>query len=179
MQRNVEGEYKPVAWWDDLGYPSFEEEEKDDFPRTGQVVKHYRENKMDDAGHAWTQIKLAKALKISESAVVEIENLDVRLGIDRRERLCQLLDIPPILLGIRTRAEIQRLVEERRSQNGAPVVSSAPSPFWWVTLGYPQFAPGKRWVLSPHRGSSQTVSWASNGQRQTVDTKGPSQSPKP
>ena len=139
MQRNVEGEYKPVAWWDHLGYPSFEEEEKDDFPRTGQVVKHYRENKMDDALKAWTQIKLAKALKISESAVVEIENLDVRLGIDRRERLCQLLDIPPILLGIRTCAEIQRQVEERR----AGVVSSAPSPFWWVTLGYPSFAPGK------------------------------------
>jgi hypothetical protein len=30
------------------------------------VVKHYRENKMDDAGHAWTQKRLAEVLDVTE-----------------------------------------------------------------------------------------------------------------
>src|SRR5579859_3748876 len=131
-----------MVWWVALGYPSFEDG-KDGFPRTGQVIKYYRENKMDEERRAWTQIRIEKELKISESAVVEIENLDVRLGFDRRERLCELLGIPPLLLGIRTRAEIEKQVQERRATQATPGVLSTPSPLWWVELGYPPFAQGR------------------------------------
>lgn len=130
-----------MSWWVDLGYPSFEEG-RGGFPRTGQVIKHYRENKLDDAGKAWTQIRLAKELKITDKAVGEIENLDTNIDVDRRERLCQLFDIPAILLGIRTREEILKMVEERRAKQATAVVSATLSSLWWIELGYPPFAPG-------------------------------------
>jgi transcriptional regulator with XRE-family HTH domain len=133
-----------MCWWAELGYPSFEEG-KGDFPRTGQVVKHYRENKMDDAGHAWTQKRLAEVLDVTEKTIGEIENRDAVLDFDRRQRLSQLFDIPPCLLGIRAREEILKMVEEKRAKKGASVVSTAVSPplLWWIELGYPAFAPGK------------------------------------
>src|SRR5579859_2588686 len=130
-----------MSWWVDLGYPPFEEG-RGGFPRTGQVVKHYRENKMDDAGKAWTQVRLARELKVTNKAVGEVENLDTNIDVDRRERLCLLFDIPAILLGIRTREEILKMVEERRTEQATSVVSSALYPLWWVELGYPPFAPG-------------------------------------
>jgi hypothetical protein len=61
----IEREMENMCWWSELGYPSFEEG-KGGFPRTGQVVKHYRENKMDDAGRAWTQKRLAEVLDVTE-----------------------------------------------------------------------------------------------------------------
>jgi DNA-binding XRE family transcriptional regulator len=133
-----------MSWWTDLGYPDFEEG-KGDFPRTGQVVKHYRENKTDDAGHAWTQKRLASVLDVTEKTIGEIENRDAVLEFDRRQRLCQLFDIPSILLGIRTREEICKMVEERRSKNTVSVVeSSSPlSTVWWIELGYHAFDLGK------------------------------------
>jgi transcriptional regulator with XRE-family HTH domain len=133
-----------MSWWTELGYPSFEEG-KGGFPRTGQVVKHYRENKIDDDGHAWTQKRLAEVLDVTEKTIGEIENRDAVLDFDRRQRLCQLFAIPPILLGIRTREEILKMVEEQRAKKGASVVSMAvSSPHQrWVELGYPAFAVGR------------------------------------
>jgi transcriptional regulator with XRE-family HTH domain len=138
-------EREKMVWWVELGYPPFEEEKDGFFPRTGQVVRHYREKKRDGGSDAWTQWKLAKLLYISEKAVRDIENRDAGIDIDRRQRLCQLLDIPPILLGIRTREEILRMVEQQVEKNVNPVgtCSVPPSVLWWVELGYPAFAPGK------------------------------------
>jgi transcriptional regulator with XRE-family HTH domain len=132
-----------MSWWTELGYPPFEEG-KGGFPRTGQVVKHYRENKIDDDGHAWTQKRLAEVLDVTEKTIGEIENRDAILDFDRRQRLCQLFAIPALLLGVRTREDVLKLVEQERAKKGASVVSpAAPSlAVWWTELGYSAFAPG-------------------------------------
>jgi len=133
-----------MCWWIELGYPPFEEG-KGGFPRTGQVIKHYREKKVDDAGHLWTQKKLAAVLDLTDKTIGEMENRDAFIDFDRRQRLCQLFDIPPCLLGIRTLAEIDLLVEQESTKKEASVVStSVPlSTAWWVELGYPPFEQGK------------------------------------
>jgi transcriptional regulator with XRE-family HTH domain len=144
MKRDNEGERANMCWWVNLGYPVFEEG-KGGFPRTGQVVKHYRENTVDDEGNAWTQKRLAKLLDVTEKTIGEIENRDAVLDFDRRQRLTQLFDIPSLLLGIRTREEILKLVEQHQAKNVAPVDSTAlssPQP-WWVELGYSAFAVGR------------------------------------
>jgi transcriptional regulator with XRE-family HTH domain/tetratricopeptide (TPR) repeat protein len=132
-----------MSWWTDLGYPDFEDG-KGGFPRTGQVVKYYRRKKMSDAGNTWTQERLAEVLDVTEKTIGEIENRDSFLDFDRRQRLCQLLAIPPLLLGIRTREDVLKLVEEHRAKKGVSLVSPAApsSTLWWTELGYPAFAPG-------------------------------------
>jgi transcriptional regulator with XRE-family HTH domain/tetratricopeptide (TPR) repeat protein len=133
-----------MSWWVDLGYPPFEKEEGG-FPRTGQVIRHYREKKRDDAGRTWTQSRLAEFLTVTEKAVWDIEKRDASVDVARRQRLSQCLDIPSVLLGIRTREEILKVIEERRAKQAYPAVlpSDSPSMWWWVELGYPSFAPGK------------------------------------
>jgi transcriptional regulator with XRE-family HTH domain len=132
-----------MSWWTTLGYPPFEKG-KGNFPRTGQVVKHYRENNLNDEERTWTQKRLAEVLDVTEKTIGEIENRDSFLDFDRRQRLCQLLAIPPLLLGIRTRKDILKLVEEHRAKKGVSLVSPASpsSTLWWTELGYPAFAPG-------------------------------------
>jgi transcriptional regulator with XRE-family HTH domain len=132
-----------MSWWELLGYPPFEQG-KGGFPRAGQVIRHYREKKKDDDGRAWTQKRLAEVLDITEKTVGEIENRDAIPDFDRRQHLCQLFDIPSLLLGIRTRKEIIEMVEEYRAKQEAAVVSTALSfpQQWWVELGYPAFAAG-------------------------------------
>ncbi len=112
-----------MCWWVELGYPPFEEG-KGGFPRTGQVVKHYRENKLDNEGNAWTQKKLAEVLEITEKTIGEIENRDSVLDFDRRQRLCQLFDIPSILLGIRGREDLCKW--KIRSATAAKLASEFP-----------------------------------------------------
>jgi DNA-binding XRE family transcriptional regulator len=133
-----------MAWWAELGYFPFEEG-KEGFPRTGQVIKHYRENKLDDYKNAWTQKRLAEVLDVTEKTIGEIENRDSFLDFDRRQRLCQLLALPPILLGIRGREDLLKMIEEHRVKSGASVVSTSLSlpQQWWVELGYPTFAAGR------------------------------------
>src|SRR5262249_94150 len=121
-----------MSWWVELGYPPFEEGE-DGFPRTGQVVKHSRENKRNEVGGVCTQTKVAEVLEISLKTVREIELRDASLGFERRQRLCQYLNIPPILLGIRTPEEILKVVERRAKKGGSTAVD--PPQFWWVELG--------------------------------------------
>jgi tetratricopeptide (TPR) repeat protein/DNA-binding XRE family transcriptional regulator len=108
----LEGDDAKMSWWVELGYPPFEEG-KGGFPRAGQVVKYYRERKRDDKGRPWTQKGLAKVLGISENAVRDIENRDAGMEFERRQFLCKLFDIPPILLGIITIEQIEEILRER------------------------------------------------------------------
>jgi len=129
-----------MSWLVDLEYPPFEEGE-DGFPRTGQVVRYYRENKREDR-RVCTQTRLAEVLGIRLAAVGEIELRDASLDLERRQQLCRYLDIPSILLGIRTREEILKIVEERQATKGVSTAIDPPL-FWWVQLDYPEaFAPG-------------------------------------
>ena len=109
-----------------LNYPVFAPGKDGFFPRTGQVVKHYRELKMDTQGKRWTQRRLANALGIeTNQAIWELEKKDSELDFDRRQFLSKLFDIPPILLGIVTTKEIDRLVEQQRATKAlTPIVST-------------------------------------------------------
>ena len=116
-----------MYWWVELGYPDAFDLGKDGmFPRPGQVVKYYRERKMDDKGKPWTQKNLAKTLGLTDNGVRDIENRDV--GMDdfgRRQFLCKLFGIPPILLGIVSPGEIDMLLEQQQKANNAVVLSTA------------------------------------------------------
>jgi tetratricopeptide (TPR) repeat protein len=80
---------------------------------------------MDDKGKAWTQKGLAKTLGMSDNGVRDIENRDVGMGdFGRRQFLCKLFDIPPILLGLMTPAEIELLLEKHRKANSTVVIST-------------------------------------------------------
>jgi len=122
----LEGDGTKMSWWVELGYPSFEEG-KGGFPRAGQVVKYYRERKMDDKGRPWTQKALAKVLGITENAVRDIENRDVGMDFERRQFLCKLFDIPPILLGIITIEQIEEMLREQRNALSSSATLEKPS----------------------------------------------------
>jgi len=68
---------------------------------------------MDDKGKPYTQKAFAKVLGISDIAVREIENRDVGMDFERRQFLCKLFHIPPILLGVVTLEQITKLLEEK------------------------------------------------------------------
>ena len=84
---------------------------------------------MDKDGKPWSQRRLANALGIeTNQAVWNLENRDTELDIERRRFLCDLFGIPPILLGIISQDEIDKLVEQRRKvQSGIVVVETAVS----------------------------------------------------
>src|SRR5216110_851598 len=115
-----------MYWWIGLGYPDAFDLNRDGFfPRPGQVVKYYRERKMDDKGKAWTQKNLAKTLGLTDNGVRDIENRDV--GMDdfgRRQFLCKLFNIPPILLGLMTPADVELLLEKHRQANSTVPLST-------------------------------------------------------
>src|SRR5437764_1290847 len=115
-----------MVWWVELGYPPFDRG-KGGFPRTGQIVKHYREQNLDESGKALTQGDLARLLNITEQAVGNLESRDASMDADRRRFLCKFLGIPPILFGIVTLEEILKMVEQRRANADAPAFSS---PLW-------------------------------------------------
>jgi tetratricopeptide (TPR) repeat protein len=107
-----------MYWWVELGYPDAFDLGRDGFfPRPGQVVKYYRERKMDNNGKAWTQKNLAKTLGLTCNGVRDIENRDVGMDFDRRQFLSKLFGIPPLLLGIMTPDEIALLLEKQRKAN--------------------------------------------------------------
>lgn len=87
-------------WWVRQGFPAFEIG-SDGFPRPGQVVRHFRVLKVKANGKRWTQYDLAQVLDKQELAIREMELHDSGLqDITRRQFLIELLNIPPILLGI-------------------------------------------------------------------------------
>ena len=127
MCRVVKGR-KPLAelyWWIALGYPPFDMG-KDAFPRTGQIVKYYRERKKDHNGKPYTQSALAHVLHISEQCMRDIENRDLAMDHQRRHFLSEILGIPPILFGIITLDEIQNLVERAQKVNNSVTIVSTP-----------------------------------------------------
>lgn len=96
------------SWWVAEGYPPFDRG-NDGYPLAGQVIKHYRERKYQQARHVrytpgeeqWTQHGLAEALGVSEFTVRKMENYHKGLDpITRREALSFILSIPPVLLGL-------------------------------------------------------------------------------
>lgn len=129
-----------MVWWIELGYPSFETG-KNRFPRTGQVIKYYREHTFDDTGKAWTQPALAQVLGISKQAVWDLENRDVSIDIERRQLLCQRFAIPSILLGVVTLEDILKMIGQMEENKS-----------WWVELGCRPFAPDKDGF--PHTGEA-------------------------
>jgi transcriptional regulator with XRE-family HTH domain len=103
-----------MYWWVALGYPNAFDLGKDGiFPRSGQVVKYYRERKKDDKGRAWTQNNLATTLGVTETMIRNIENKDAGMSFERRQFLSNLFGIPPILLGIITKDQIDQLLKEK------------------------------------------------------------------
>ena len=113
-----------MYWWVALGYPDAFEEGKGGFPRTGQVIKYYRERTMDHEGFPYTQKDLAKVLGITDHTVRELENKDLGIDHDRRQFLSKLFNIPPILLGIFTIEQVNRMLE---SEGKGFAVSLAPA----------------------------------------------------
>src|SRR5579859_342014 len=85
-----------------------------------------RERKMDHEGHPYTQSCLAQILGISEQAVRDLENKDAGMDFDRRQFLSKWLAIPPILLGVITRDEIDKSVQQRRAAKSGIVIVSTP-----------------------------------------------------
>src|SRR5215471_5258692 len=84
------------------------------FPEGGtscQVLP--RERKIDDKGKPYTQKAFAKVLGISEIALREIENRDAGMDFERRQFLCKLFNIPPILLGVVTLEQVNKILEEK------------------------------------------------------------------
>ncbi|MEO9030220.1 MAG: hypothetical protein ABI413_15545 [Ktedonobacteraceae bacterium] len=98
-----------TPWWVDKGYAPFYAGE-DGYPLTGQVIKHYREVRLQQSRHPqtlapeaekWTQRGLAEALGVSEFTVRKMENQHKGLDtITRREALSFILNVPPVLLGL-------------------------------------------------------------------------------
>lgn len=82
---------------------------------------------MDDKGRPWTQKALAKVLGISENAVRDIENRDVEMDFERRQFLCKLFDIPPLLLGIITLEQIEAILRERENSLSSTATPEKPS----------------------------------------------------
>src|SRR5216110_965200 len=135
-----------ASWWIALGYPPFDDG-KGGFPRTGQVVKYYREQTRDETEKRWTQRKLALCLNVTEQTVRDMENRDASLECERRRRLCECFALPPILLGVLMRQDILKMVEQHKAKAGQPhpavSPSAPPSVLWWVELEYPPFDRGK------------------------------------
>lgn len=96
-----------VTWWVQQGFSAFEAG-PDGFPRPGQVLRHFRLMKVKADEKPWTQYDLAQVLEKQELAVREMELRDIGLNdVTRRQFLAELLNIPPILLGL---AEIPQKV---------------------------------------------------------------------
>jgi transcriptional regulator with XRE-family HTH domain len=116
MLCSIKKEKGSMEWWIELGYPAFTAG-KNGFPRTGQVVKYYRQHKKDGQGKmVYSQEKLAQALGIKPKAVWNIENRDADISTDRRILLCNLLGISGALLGVRTLEEIEQMAQEKRTK---------------------------------------------------------------
>lgn len=91
-----------ASWWIKFGFPAFDAG-SDGFPRPGQVIRHFRLQKLKADGKPWTQRDVAQVLGKQELAVREMERRDTGLNdISRRRFLAHLFNIPPILLGLAT-----------------------------------------------------------------------------
>ncbi len=114
--------------WRDQEFPAFDAG-PDGFPRPGQVIRHFRQNRLKADEKPWTQRDLAQVLGKQELAVREMELRDTGLNdILRRRFLAELLAIPPKLLGVAAMPETENM-------NAVPSI-------WWVQQGFPAFDAG-------------------------------------
>jgi hypothetical protein len=92
-----------MEWWEEMGYPPFEAG-RNGFPRTGEVIKYYRERKVTSTGELmFSQKDVATILGLKRyQSYADIENHDAEINPDRRELLCGLFGIPPLLLKVVT-----------------------------------------------------------------------------
>src|SRR5712691_11701042 len=88
-------------WWDSYG-PFDPDPNDENFPHAGQVIRHYRLMKK------WTPAQLGEALDKSARWVQTMEkDNEVPELISRRRALANMLNIPPILLGL---ASIEHII---------------------------------------------------------------------
>src|SRR5262245_41462839 len=86
--------------------------DQDGFPLPGVVIRHFRERmKYYDPGEkkekTWTQVDLARRLKVSEVTVRLMETQNQGLdSMKRRRLLASILNIPPVLLGLGSLQEL-------------------------------------------------------------------------
>lgn len=110
------------------GYASIAEipRDKDGFPVVGLVVRHFRNKK------GWTQVQLAHKLGVKELMVRMMETKNQGLdSMERRRLLCRLLGIPPILLGLGSLEQLERILQpDNTAAKAAPTIlheSSTPT----------------------------------------------------
>lgn len=114
--------------WNEQGFPAFDTG-PDGFPRPGQVIRHFRQQKLKENGKTWTQRDLAQVLGKRELAVREMELRDIGLNdITLRRFLAELFAIPSKLLGL-------AVLPEECTTESSPVM-------WWVRQGFPAFDAG-------------------------------------
>lgn len=98
--------------------------DKDGFPVAGYVVRLYRKRKR------WTQEDLARKLGVTKLMVRLMETKNSGLdSIERRRVLCKLLDIPPVLLGLASLAQIEQVISaQNKEEKHAPALILDSSP---------------------------------------------------
>jgi transcriptional regulator with XRE-family HTH domain len=80
--------------------------DEDGFPVAGLVVRHYRNKK------GWTQEQLARKLGTKDLMVRMMETKNQGLdSIERRRLLCKILGIPPIVLGLGSLEQLERVLQ--------------------------------------------------------------------
>jgi tetratricopeptide (TPR) repeat protein len=108
-----------MHWWVKLGYHDFSEG-PDGYPAIGDVVRHYRDALKDERGRPMSQRELAKRMKVDRRTVQRTEKENEDLSRDRREALATILKIPPVLLGIVTLEEVERMLTGKHAESLVP-----------------------------------------------------------
>ena len=97
------------------GYPAFPLDEQG-FPQMGPIIKYFRKQMvytdLDGSERWWRQQDLADALGLKEDMIglMETKNL-TEDSISRRRALADALNIPPVLLGIGTLADLEAFLQ--------------------------------------------------------------------
>lgn len=109
------------------GFPDWPTDDEG-YPLPGLVVRHYRLQRKylaeDGKERAWTQKQLGCVLGLSEKAIRLMENQSLLLdSLSRRKVLCDLLAIPPALLGLSNLSALNRILQ---GEPEAPAILQAP-----------------------------------------------------
>ncbi|MGH2507657.1 MAG: helix-turn-helix domain-containing protein [Ktedonobacteraceae bacterium] len=111
------------------GLPNFPLD-KDGFPAPGAVIRHFREQMKyidppADKEKRWTQVDLAKRLRISEVSIRLMETQNKGLdSIGRRRVLADILKIPPVLLGLGSLADLMEFLNHHQIVGKTPISTS-------------------------------------------------------
>lgn len=132
-------------WWQAFG-PFEDEDEGGQYPAPGRVIEHYRNKQR------WTQADVAKHLHIETKMVRAMERHSTGLdSIVRRRRLCKLLEIPFLLLGLDSPPQPE-IAAQWWKEAGYPDFISGPD-------GYPQAGPVVKYYRRQMRLSGRRKSW--------------------